>query len=91
MLYAVPSAAVNTPAPQATVSASVTLNTQVCVHPLLAKFRLLRPTNPFRVDVATEPPVIVTLVNVAAPVFNIFALPSAKAIEPHQEFPSVSV
>ena len=84
-------AEVKVPAVQATVSSSVDEKTPSKVHPQFAISKLPKLIKPLRIEAETEPPVMVTFVKVATPVFNIFALPSTKAIAPHQEFPVSSV
>ena len=84
-------AVVNVPDPQATVSKSVTVKAQVCVQPFVAISRFPNPIKPLKVAAATEPPVIVMLENVPAPVFNILALASPIAVAPHQVLPVSSV
>src|SRR3990167_4549233 len=99
--YAVPSEAVNVPAPHATVSASVTENAQSCVHPRNATFTAAETTEaaarycPSTDDPACKPE-RTTLVesvidaNVAAPAFETLAGAAAKVAAPSHMFPSIS-
>src|SRR3990167_4796772 len=88
--YAVPSAEVKVPAAQATVSASVTEKTEVCVQPIAATFIFPRFIIPLKVSTSTDPPEIVILEKLPTPALVTLATEAPSVVAPHQVLPSVS-